>query len=394
MTVSLLRLKYQRPIMKIQGKIAGMVLQFITGISKLQVAGAEGLAFAVWARAFSEETRLDRKTGAVWIGLNVFNTAYWILTTIVLFGAMAFWVESRMSTGAFLAFNAAFGGSIGAVLAMGNALLSLLDAVPIYERAKPILQATPEVDEERADPGELHGKIELSHILFRYHPDTPPVLNDLSFQVNPGEMVALVGPSGAGKSSLFRLLLGFETPEAGSIYYDGIELAGLDVTAVRRQFGVVLQNAKLTPGSIFENIVGSSLLTLEDACEAARQAGLEEDISQMPMGMHTILSEGAGTLSGGQRQRLMIARAIVARPRILLFDEATSALDNHTQGIVSRSLEQLQATRIIIAHRLSTIMNAHRILVIQGGRLVQSGHYQELIQQPGVFADMAKRQLA
>ena len=394
MTVSLLRLKYQRPIMKIQGKIAGMVLQFITGITKLRVAGAEALAFAVWARAFSEETRLDRKTGAVWIGLNVFNTAYWILTTIVLFGAMAFWVESRMSTGAFLAFNAAFGGFIGTVLAMGNALLSLLDAVPIYERAKPILETTPEVDEERADPGELHGKIELSHILFRYHPDTPPVLNDLSFQVNPGEMVAIVGPSGAGKSTLFRLLLGFETPEAGSIYYDGIELAGLDVTAVRRQFGVVLQNAKLTPGSIFENIVGSSLLTLEDACEAARQAGLEEDIRQMPMGMHTVLSEGAGTLSGGQRQRLMIARAIVARPRILLFDEATSALDNHTQGTVSRSLEQLQATRIIIAHRLSTIMNAHRILVIQGGRLVQSGNYQELIQQPGVFADMAKRQLA
>jgi ABC-type bacteriocin/lantibiotic exporter with double-glycine peptidase domain len=195
---------------------------------------------------------------------------------------MAFWVESRMSTGAFLAFNAAFGGSIGAVLAMGNALLSLLDAVPIYERAKPILQATPEVDEERADPGELHGKIELSHILFRYHPDTPPVLNDLSFQVNPGEMVALVGPSGAGKSSLFRLLLGFETPEAGSIYYDGIELAGLDVTAVRRQFGVVLQNAKLTPGSIFENIVGSSLLTLEDACEAARRPAWRKTSAKCP----------------------------------------------------------------------------------------------------------------
>ena len=334
------------------------------------------------------------KTGNVRIAFNVFNNAYSILTTILLFWAMAFWAGEKMSTGMFLAFNAAFGGFLGATLAVGGSLLSLLDAVPIYERAKPILDTLPESNEARSDPGDLRGRIEFSHVLFRYKPDTPLVLNDLSFQIHPGEFVAIVGPSGSGKSTLIRLLLGFETPESGAIFMDGLDLSGLDIHAVRRQFGVVLQNGKLIPGSIFENIVGSSLLTLEDATDAARKAGLDEDIRKMPMGMHTVLSEGTGTLSGGQRQRLMIARAIVARPRILLFDEATSALDNRTQAIVSRSLEQLQATRIVIAHRLSTIMNADRILVIQGGRLTQSGSYRDLVNQPGMFVELAKRQLA
>jgi ATP-binding cassette subfamily C protein len=193
---------------------------------------------------------------------------------------------------------------------------------------------------------------------------------------------------------MMRLLLGFETPQSGTIRYDGLDLAGLDVQAVRRQIGVVLQNGKLTPGEIFENIVGSGLFTLDDAWDAARKAGLDEDIQDMPMGMHTVIGETAGTLSGGQRQRLMIARAIVAKPRILLFDEATSALDNRTQAIVSRSLKGLQATRIVIAHRLSTIMDADRILVLEHGKIVQTGTYAALIKQPGAFAEFARRQLA
>lgn len=392
--VSWLHLRYQRPIYRIQGKIAGAVLQFISGIAKLRVAGAEGQAYAVWAKLFGEEKRLDLKTGKLWIAFNAFNTGYPILTSLALFAAMAFWLDQKMSTGSFLAFSAAFGGFLHAMLAMSSSLISLLDCVPIYERAKPILATLPEVDEARSDPGELTGKIELSRVNFRYKPDTPLVLRDLSFQINPGEFVAIVGPSGSGKSTLLRLLLGFEWPESGATYYDGLDLAGLDVQAVRRQCGVVLQSGKLIPGTIFENIVGSSPYPLEAAWEAAEKAGLDEDIKQMPMGMHTILSEGASTLSGGQRQRLMIARAIVSRPRILLFDEATSALDNRTQAIVSKSLEQLQATRIVIAHRLSTIMNADRIFVVQAGRLVQSGTYRELVDQPGTFSELAKRQLA
>jgi ATP-binding cassette subfamily C protein len=212
--------------------------------------------------------------------------------------------------------------------------------------------------------------------------------------IEAGEFAALVGPSGSGKSSLLRLLLGFDTPESGAIYYDGQDLHGLDLQAVRRQLGVVLQNGKLMPGDIRTNIVGMSALTIEDAWEAVRMAGLDKEIEQMPMGMHTVIGEGGSTLSGGQRQRLLIARAIVTKPRILFFDEATSALDNAAQAVVAASLERLQATRVVIAHRLSTIVKADRIFVLDAGRLVQTGTYAELVNQPGLFADLVKRQLA
>ncbi|HEY7551516.1 MAG TPA: ATP-binding cassette domain-containing protein, partial [Hyphomicrobiaceae bacterium] len=231
-------------------------------------------------------------------------------------------------------------------------------------------------------------------VAFRYQADRPLVLEDVSLTVGPGEFVALVGPSGAGKSSLFRLLLGFETPEAGAIYFDGQDLAGLDLEAVRHQIGVVLQNGKVQPGTIFENIVGAGVYTLDDAWEAARQAGLEAQIKQLPMGMQTFISEGGATFSGGQRQLLLIARALVRKPRILLFDEATSALDNETQAIVTASLKALHATRIVIAHRLTTVEQADRLYVLSGGQIVQSGKYADLLKTPGPFADLAHRQLA
>jgi ABC-type bacteriocin/lantibiotic exporter with double-glycine peptidase domain len=206
--------------------------------------------------------------------------------------------------------------------------------------------------------------------------------------------MAFVGPSGSGKSTLFRLLLGFETPGSGAIYYDGRDLADLDVQAVRRQIGVILQNSRLMTGSIFRNIVGDGTLTLDEAWEAARLAGLEEDLKTMPMGMHTVVSEGGGGLSGGQRQRLLIARAIVRKPRIVLFDEATSALDNRTQAIVSQSLKTLNASRLVIAHRLSTVMHADRICVLDKGSLVEMGSYDDLMAQGGLFRQLAKRQLS
>jgi ATP-binding cassette subfamily C protein len=296
-------------------------------------------------------------------------------------------------TGDFLAFLAAYGACQGALLATCVALLNTLSVIPLYEQAKPILVTRPEVDVVKTDPGTLTGDIEVQGVTFRYSSDGPPVLRCLSLHVRPGEFVAFVGPSGSGKSTILRLLLGFESAESGAIYYDGQELAGLDVSAVRRQIGVVLQNGRLLSGDIFSNIVGSAPLALDDAWAAARMAGFADDIQAMPMGMHTVVSEGGGTLSGGQRQRLMIARALVHRPRLLFFDEATSALDNRTQGIVSASLEQLQATRIVVAHRLSTIVSADRICVVERGQIVQNGRYEELIDQPGLFATLARRQI-
>jgi ABC-type bacteriocin/lantibiotic exporter with double-glycine peptidase domain len=250
-----------------------------------------------------------------------------------------------------------------------------------------------EVSEDRKSPGELSGTIELSRLTFRYVSSGPPVLDNVTLRIAQGEYVAIVGPSGSGKSSLFRLLLGFEKPESGAVFLDGKAIDTLDISAVRRQFGVVLQSARLANGSIYDNICGGVLLPLEQAWEAARLAGLDDDIKSMPMGMHTVVSEGVNTLSGGQRQRIMIARAVARRPRILLFDEATSALDNQTQAIVSASLGNLNVTRVIIAHRLSTVRQADRIIVIVDGKIVQSGNYSELSTTPGTFASFAKRQL-
>jgi ATP-binding cassette subfamily C protein len=340
------------------------------------------------------------KARSVENGLQVFNTAFPVVASMSIFAALALSFsgmpgeDGSLSTGSFLAFNAAFGQFVAASLQMASVVVSLLSIVPIYERAKPILETVPEVDLAKTNPGELTGAIELSHISFHYHADGPLILDDVSMHVGSGEFVALVGPSGAGKSSVFRLLLGFEAPDTGSVYYDRQDLATLDVQAVRRQTGVVLQNAQVLPGTVFENIVGSAPLTIEDATEAATMAGLAQDIEQMPMGMHTFIMEGGGTLSGGQRQRLLIARAVVGKPRILLFDEATSALDNRTQAHVSNSLEALHTTRVVVAHRLSTIVHADRIYVMDKGRVVQVGTYDELLNQDGLFVALARRQLA
>lgn len=391
--LNLRRLKYERQLFKLEGEIASRVLQLLTGVAKLRVAGAEARGFAVWAGAFADKKRMAYRARGLANGLVVFDSAFPVLASLVLFLVIAF-LPIVIGTGDFLAFNAAFTQFLTAILGLGTALTTLLNAIPLYERAQPILRTPPEVDEAGATPGELRGAIELSRVNFSYSADGPPILKDIDLRIEPGQFVAFVGPSGSGKSTLFRLLLGFETPTSGAVHYDGQDLAGLNVRAVRRQLGVVLQNGKLMPGDIFTNIVGSAPLTLDDAWEAARLAGLDGDIRAMPMGMHTVIAEGASTLSGGQMQRLMIARALVGRPRILLFDEATSALDNRTQEQVGRSLERLNATRVVIAHRLSTIANADRIYVLERGRIVESGTYKELMERAGRFAELARRQLA
>jgi NHLM bacteriocin system ABC transporter ATP-binding protein len=390
---STLQVRYQRQLVELQGRISGMVLQLITGIAKFRIAGAEERAFVYWARAFSEQKRTAYQARAVANSLSVFNAAYPTLATMAIFAALALSAEAELSTGEFVGFNVAFSQFLTGALQVSFALVSTLNIVPLYERARPIFQTLPESDVSRPSPGELSGEIEVSQVSFRYKEGGPLILKEVSLHIKPGEFIALVGPSGSGKSTLFRLLVGFEQPEAGAIYFDGQDLTTIDIQEVRRQMGVVLQNGRLLAGTILENIIGSSLMTIDEAWEAARMSGLDEDVKAMPMGLHTLVSEGGGTLSGGQRQRLLIARAVVTRPRIIFFDEATSALDNRTQAIVSASLERLQATRIVIAHRLSTIINADRIFVMEGGRLVQVGTYQELIDQPGLFAELARRQL-
>ncbi len=391
----IIQTRHQRELTALQGRISGLVLQIVTGISKLRIAGVEGRAFAYWAREFGSQRILAYRARQTANSLAVFNASYTVVASLALFAVVGLTPESaRLSTGQFVAFYAAFGQFLYAGLQLSAAAISLLRIVPLYERAAPILRTLPEVTEAKADPGQLSGEIEINHVSFRYTEKGPLVLNNISLHIRRGEFVALVGPSGSGKSTLLRLLLGFDLPASGAIFYDGQNLNSLDLRAVRRQLGVVLQSSQVIAGDLFHNIAGESRLTQEDAWAAARQAGLEDDIRQMPMGMSTYIPAGGTTLSGGQRQRLLIARAIAHRPRLFLFDEATSALDNQTQAIVSRSLEAVDATRIVIAHRLSTIIRADRIIVFDKGNLIQSGTYAELMaQEDGLFATLARRQL-
>jgi NHLM bacteriocin system ABC transporter ATP-binding protein len=393
---SWLQLRHQREVSALQSRVSGLVLQLLSSISKLRVTGSEAKAFAAWAAPFSRQRGLQFRVRTVGNWVATFNAAYPLICYATIFAVADPLINEThlIRTGDFLAFVAAFASCLTNVLMTSTALLMSLNAIPLYELARPILVTLPEVDDAKSDPGVLAGSIDVQNVHFRYGPDSAPVLRGLTLTVKPGEYVALVGASGSGKSTVLRLLLGFEAPEAGSIYFDGQELAGLDVQAVRRQIGVVLQNGRLMSGDIFTNIIGSASATMDDAWEAARMAGFEDDVRNMPMGMHTVVSEGGGTLSGGQRQRLMIARAIVHRPRVLFFDEATSALDNRTQAIVTQSLDRLQTTRIVVAHRLSTILHADRICVVDRGTITESGTYDELLAKNGLFTQLARRQIA
>lgn len=397
----IVQIPYQRKMIGLSGRIDGLVFQLLTGISKLRISGSEPRAFARWSEEFTHVNRLGYK-------LRYFNALqqlmveiFPVVASMILFASIIWMLDQPATAGQsrgfgigdFLSFNAAFGQFSMAMMGLLGIANTMLAVVPLYERVKPILETLPEISADKADPGAIDGDIEFSRITFHYDESAPPVINDVSLTIESGSYVAFVGASGSGKSTLVRLLLGFEQPQSGGVYIDGKDLSGLDMMAVRRQIGVVLQNGRIMAGSIFDNIVGSLPLTLDDAWEAARMAGFAQDIEQMPMGMHTVLSDGAGTLSGGQRQRLMIARALVHKPRILILDEATSALDNQTQAIVNNSLAKMNMTRLVVAHRLSTIEHVDRIFVMRQGRIIESGDFNSLMALDGEFADLARRQI-
>ncbi|NEP16098.1 MAG: ATP-binding cassette domain-containing protein, partial [Leptolyngbya sp. SIO4C1] len=391
-------LKKQRPLLELDGELYGLMVQLINGVSKLRIAGAEPRAFAQWAEKYRQQLRLDLSTQRIEDAVSVFNTTMPTLTAVGLFWLASTLVnlmqDTGFSTGTFLAFSAAYAIFISGATSLSLTLINVLEVIPLWQRSQPILTAQPEINSQKADPGRLTGRICLDRVTFRYRQDGPLILDQVTVEAYPGEFIALVGPSGSGKSTVLRLLLGFETPQSGTVYYDSQDVAGLDITAVRRQLGVVLQNGRINAGSIFENISGGALIALDDAWRAAEMAGFADDVRSFPMQMHTVISEGGGNLSGGQRQRLMIARALALNPKILLLDEATSALDNRTQAIVSESLDRLEVTRIVVAHRLSTIRNADRIYVIKSGQVVQVGSFEQLANQAGVFAQLIKRQVA
>ncbi len=395
------QIRFQRRMVAVQNRLSGVVFQILTGLNKIRVAAAEEEVFAKWASLFSWQRILSYR--ARWAAnlLSAFSALFPAFGAIAIFLVIMYFRmgypddmgNHEYQVGHFVSFWSAYGAMQGAFMGLISSVTVFLGVLPLYESLDPILREEPEASEARGDPGELRGNIDISAVTFRYHRDAPAIFQNFSLTVRGGEFLAIVGASGSGKSTLIRLLLGFEFPERGEIFFDNKPLKDMDLRKMRAQIGTVLQQGGIVAGDIYSNIVCSRSLTLDQAWEAARIAGLEEDIKAMPMGMHTMITEGANTLSGGQKQRLVIARAVANKPRILFFDEATSALDNRTQEAVARSLENLDATRIVVAHRLSTIRNADRIVVIHKGHIGEEGTFEELMEKRGFFYELSRRQM-
>lgn len=387
---SLMQMKLSEKIMKISAKETGMTYATVNGIQKIRLSGSENRAFSRWADLYARSAELQYNPPTILKLNSVFLSAISLVGNIVLY---FFAVESGVSESSYFAFTMAYGQVMGAFSALSSIASSVASFRPILKMAEPILKTEPEITENKEVVTRVFGAIELDHVYFRYDDNTPYILKDLSLKISAGEYIAIVGRTGCGKSTLIRLLLGFEKPERGAIYYDGKDLSSIDPKSLRKKMGVVTQNGKLFQSDIFSNIVISApQLTLDDAWEAAETAGIADDIREMPMEMNTMISEGQGGISGGQKQRLMIARAVAPKPNILIFDEATSALDNKTQKKISEALDSLECTRIVVAHRLSTIRNCDRILVIDNGAVIEDGTYDSLIEKGGYFAQLVERQ--
>ena len=388
------QLALQREAVQLDYTLANTVFHMLRALPKLRVAAAEQFAYAQWAGNFARSREVNWQACRIQRVIVAFNAAYLPFCALVLFGLITGPANGRLSMAEFLSFYAAFGVMIAANLQFIGAITSVGAVVPLFETLAPVLEQVPEVGSGRTLPGALSGSINVDQVSFRYTKDSPLVLDRITLHIKPGEFVALVGATGSGKSTLLRLLIGFERPDSGSVRYDGQDLSSLDVTAVRRQFGVVLQHDQPLAGTILSNICGGEEFPLVDAWDAATKAGLADDIVAMPMGMYTVITESMCTLSGGQRQRLMIARAVIRQPRIFFLDEATSALDNDAQRIVADWTRALNATRVVIAHRLSTVMHADRIIVLANGQVVQQGPPGQLVNETdGPFHRLARRQI-
>lgn len=390
LAVSLVQIGISRKRMKLSAEEQGMSYAVMNGIQKIRLSGSEKRVFARWGRLYAKGAQLEYNP-PLFLKINtVITTAISLIGTIVLYYLA---IQTNVGVSQYYAFTAAYGRVMGAFSALAGIAVSVASIRPVLEMAEPILKAEPELAADKQPVDRVTGHIEMSHVSFRYEENTPYVLNDLSLDIKAGEYVAIVGRTGCGKSTLVRLLLGFEKPEKGGIFYDRHDLNSIDPRSLRKHIGVVIQNGQLFQGDIFSNItISAPDLTLDEAWEAAEMAGIAQDIRDMPMGMQTLISEGQGGISGGQKQRLMIARAVAPKPSILIFDEATSALDNKTQKQVSGALDKLNCTRIVIAHRLSTIRNCDRILVMDKGTIIEEGTYDDLIAQNGHFAELVARQ--
>ena len=384
-------MRYEQRAMEASTKLSGEVTALLGGIQKIKLAGAEDRAFAKWAKGYAVYARPAYNKPDFTDALPAVVALFGLIGTIAIYYLAG---TSDVGVASYMAFNVAFGQVTAAIMEVASVANELATIQPMFDMVAPILEATPETAEGKPSVEMLTGGIEVSNVAFRYGENLPYVLKNISFKIRPGEYVGIVGRSGCGKSTLLRLLLGFETPERGSIFYGPYDVSKVNLRSLRSHIGMVMQDGKLFMGDIASNItISTPSATLDDAWEAAELADIADDIRKMPMGMQTYVSEGSGGVSGGQRQRIMIARAVCGKRKILMFDEATSALDNKTQKHVSDSLDTLKCTRIVVAHRLSTVRHCDRILVVDDGVIAEQGTYEELMDKGGLFAELVERQL-
>lgn len=386
------QLKYQKKGMELDGKSDSIMYQFLQGIDKIRIAGIEDRAIYEYMKPFVKQRQIEAILGKLSNVSNAVSAIGGCLSALVLY-TMAYHAPD-LTMGEFVAFQSAMGVVSRAVQELAGTLISYRMLQPAYGRVKAVLETAPEGNDGKHLLGEVSGNIDIDHVSFSYGADEEPVFKDLTLHIAKGEYVGLVGSSGCGKSTLLKLLLGFENPTAGRIYYDNQDMAELDLQDLRKKFGVVLQDGELISGSIYDNITLTAPQVSSKTVEAVIEAvGLARDIHDMPMGLQTVVSENCNTISGGQKQRILIARAMINRPKVLFFDEATSALDNITQATVCHTLQKMESTRVVIAHRLSTIQNCSRILVLGQGGIVEEGNYEALMEKKGAFYELASRQL-
>lgn len=383
--------KYSYKILKKRSKLSSLVYILYTGITKIKTSGSEKRAFCRWGDQYAGLAEDTYNPPLLLLVQSELAMALSLLVTIVIYFVAP---RNNIPVAEYMAFSAALGIIVSSVSNLSGSIMALFQARPVLDLVSPILEAAPEIQGRRARLESVESNIDITGLSFRYDEESPWVLQNMDLHIGSGDYVAIVGKSGCGKSTLIRLLLGFEYPVMGTVSYNKQDIKSIDLHALRQHIGCVLQNGALFQGSILQNILicapdGNE----EDAWKAAENADIAADIQQMPMKMHTIVSEGSQNISGGQKQRILIARAIAAKPSILIFDEATSALDNISQKSITNAIEGMDCTRIVVAHRLSTIRSCNRIVVLDGGTVVEDGTYEELLSNNGFFSQLVKRQM-
>ena len=393
--INKISVRYTEESARLEGEISSRLFQFINGITKIRIAGVEDRALYEYMKPYIKLREKNASTGRINLINSIIASAAGTVFTVVFYNlAVKSALVSSVSVGLFMAFMSLFATFETNALEAVKGIVSLRSLKPLFKRFEPIMLEKPEYEEGCELPGEISGAIEINNVSFAYSKDEPNVLNNINLNIKSGEYLGIVGTSGSGKSTLMKLLLGFEKPTSGKIYYDNKDIEKIDKRELRKKMGVVLQNGKLITGSIYDNItITCPGASVSDVNRVVEQVGLKEDIEKMPMGLYTLLNEETSTISGGQQQRILIARALMSSPELLLFDEATSALDNITQSKVSDTLDRMNITKIVVAHRLSTIINCSRIIVMDNGSIAEEGTYDELMEKEGIFYNLASRQL-